>query len=77
MTARNKFQREPPTRVTIFRSRDEFEADGTVRQAGREIGISKSSSHHIKQRCRWKIYIPRLVHALNDDDPDRRVQYYE
>ena len=25
--------------------------------------------------CQWKSHVPRLVHALNDDDPDRRVQY--
>ena len=29
------------------------------------------------QRCHWKSYIPRLVHALNDDDLDRRIQYCE
>ena len=29
------------------------------------------------KRCKWKNYIPRLVHALNDDDPDRRVEYCE
>ena len=43
----------------------------SVRQA------SKSSVHRIMQRCNWKSFIPRLVHALNDDDPDRRVQYCE
>jgi len=21
----------------------------------------------------WKVYIPRLLHAINDDDPDRRM----
>ncbi|CAM1299642.1 Uncharacterised protein r2_g956 [Pycnogonum litorale] len=109
---RTEFQREPPTRVTISRIKDKFEADGTVqnvhkqrsgrprissnssqeervlesfqrsprksvRQACREVGISKSSIHRIMQRCSWKSYIPRLVQALNDDDPDRRVQFCE
>ncbi|GFT33091.1 uncharacterized protein NPIL_427661 [Nephila pilipes] len=46
-------------------------------QASREVGISKSSAHRIMKRCQWRSYIPRLVRALNDDDPDRRVQYYE
>jgi transposase len=45
------------------------------RQVSREVGISKSTVQRIMQRCNWKSYIPRLVHALNDDDPDRRVQY--
>ncbi|GFQ86169.1 uncharacterized protein TNCT_177921 [Trichonephila clavata] len=29
------------------------------------------------KRCQWRSYIPRLVHALNHDEPDRRVQYCE
>ncbi|KAF8778336.1 hypothetical protein HNY73_015067 [Argiope bruennichi] len=29
------------------------------------------------KRCQWRSYIPRLVHALNDDDPNRRVQCCE
>ncbi|GFT46412.1 uncharacterized protein NPIL_404991 [Nephila pilipes] len=49
----------------------------SLRQVSREVGISKSSVHRIMKRCQWRSYIPRLVHALNDDDPDRRVQYYE
>ncbi|GFS72586.1 uncharacterized protein NPIL_493121 [Nephila pilipes] len=49
----------------------------SLRQASREVGISKSSVHRIMKRCQWRSYIPRLVHALNDDDPDRRVQYCE
>ncbi|GFT11903.1 uncharacterized protein NPIL_425361 [Nephila pilipes] len=44
-------------------------------QASREVGISKSSVNRIMKRCQWRSYIPRLVHALNDDDPDRRVQH--
>ncbi|GFT08476.1 DUF4817 domain-containing protein [Nephila pilipes] len=49
----------------------------SLRQASREVGISKSSVHRIMKRCQWRSYIPRLVPALNDDDPDRRVQYCE
>ena len=49
----------------------------SVWQAGREVGISKSSVHLKMIRCHWKSYIPRLVHALNDDDPDQRAQYCE
>ncbi|GFT11948.1 uncharacterized protein NPIL_602731 [Nephila pilipes] len=49
----------------------------SLRQASREVGISKSSVHRIMKRCQWRSYIQRLVHALNDNDPDRRVQYCE
>ncbi|GFQ65291.1 hypothetical protein TNCT_211921 [Trichonephila clavata] len=45
----------------------------SLRQASREVGLSKSSVHRIMKRCQWRSYIPRLVHALNDDDPDQRV----
>ena len=26
---------------------------------------------------KWKHYIPRLVHSLNEDDPDKRLQFCE
>lgn len=109
---RNKFQTDPPTRLTISRIRDKFEADGTVtsvqmkrsgrprtstsptkeervnelfhrsprksvRQASRELCISKASVQRILKRSHWKSYIPRLVHAINEDDLDRRVEYCE
>ncbi|GFT93247.1 uncharacterized protein NPIL_698191 [Nephila pilipes] len=49
----------------------------SLRHASSEVGISKSSVHRIMKRCQWRSYIPRLVQAFNDDDPDRRVQYCE
>ena len=42
-----------------------------------EIGIDKSSVHQILRAQKWKPYILRLVHALNEDDPDRRLQFCE
>ncbi|XP_016075224.1 PREDICTED: uncharacterized protein LOC107542427 [Miniopterus natalensis] len=33
--------------------------------------------HRILKRCHWKSDIPRLVHAISEDDPDRRVEYCE
>ncbi|GFQ95800.1 uncharacterized protein TNCT_475631 [Trichonephila clavata] len=49
----------------------------SLRQASREVSISKSSVHRIMKRCQCRNYIPRLAHALYDDDPDRRVQNCE
>ena len=46
-------------------------------QFSREIGIKKSSVHRILRAQKWKSYIPGLVHALNEDDPDRRLQCCE
>ncbi|KAJ4448112.1 hypothetical protein ANN_10124 [Periplaneta americana] len=42
----------------------------SMRQCSREIGISKSSVHRILRAQKWKPHIPRLVHALTEDDPD-------
>ncbi|KAJ4432738.1 hypothetical protein ANN_21376 [Periplaneta americana] len=39
----------------------------SMRQCSHEIGISKSSVHRILRAQKWKTYIPRLVHALNED----------
>ena len=46
----------------------------SLRQCFRQIGIEKSSVHRNFRIQKWKPYIPRLVHALNEDDPDRRLQ---
>lgn len=109
---RNEYQTEPPTRLTIRRIRDKFEAEGcvkdvhkqrsgrpvtvtspanshlvlqqftrspqkSVRQCARETGVSRSSVRRILKTAKWKCYIPRLLHAMNEDDPDRRMEYSE
>ena len=43
----------------------------------REIGIDKFSVHRIFRAQKWKPYIPRHVHALNEEDSDRRLQFCE
>lgn len=108
----NEFGTSPPTRRTIARIRDKFEADGTVHdvhkarsgrprtatslassaavlqlftqspqkstyQGARESGVSRSSVRRILKEVKWKVYVPRLLHAMNEDDPDRRVEYCE
>ena len=47
------------------------------RQCSREIGIEESSVHRILRAQKWKSYIPRLVHALNEGDPGVRLQFCE
>ena len=49
----------------------------SLRQCSSEIGNEKSSVHRILRAQKLKSYIPRLVHALNEDDPDRRLQFCE
>ena len=45
-----------------------------VEECSREIGIEKSSVHRILRAQKWKPYIPRLIHALNKDDPLATIQ---
>ena len=49
----------------------------SLRQCYREISIEKSSVHGILRAQKWKPYIPRIVHALNVEDPDRLLQFCE
>jgi len=49
----------------------------STKQCARETGVSRTSVRCILKTARWKVFIPRLLHALNVDDPDRRVQYCE
>ena len=46
-------------------------------QCARETGVTSTSVRRILKAFKWKVYIPRLVHAINDDDPDRRMQFCE
>ena len=47
----------------------------SIRQLACEIGIPKSSVHRMLKRAHWKSCVPTLIQALNEDDPDRRVQF--
>ncbi|KAK8403570.1 hypothetical protein O3P69_000549 [Scylla paramamosain] len=49
----------------------------SLRQTARETHISKDSVNRIMKRLHWKCNIPRLCQALNEDDPDRRVEFCE
>ena len=48
-----------------------------TKQCAHETGVSRTSVRRILKTARWKVFIPRLLHALNKDDPGRRVQYCE
>ena len=44
-----------------------------AKQCARDTGVSRISIRLIFKRARWKVFIPTLLHALNEDDPDWRV----
>ena len=46
-------------------------------QCARETGVSSTSVRRILKAFKWKVYNPRLLHAINNDDPDRRMQFCE
>jgi len=49
----------------------------STKQCACETGVSSTSIRHILKTARWKVFIPRLLCALNEDSPDGRVQYCE
>jgi hypothetical protein len=49
----------------------------SVRWCASETGISKSSANWILKTTKWKCYMPGLLHAVNEDNPDRRLEYCE
>ena len=49
----------------------------SIRQASKELNISRSSLHRILHGIGLKPYRPHLLHALNEDDPDKRLKFCE
>lgn len=49
----------------------------SLRRLSSETGISKSHLGRMLKEMDYKPYRPRLVHHLNDDDPDRRREFCE
>ena len=49
----------------------------SVKQCSWGTAVSWSSVQQILKSAKWKVYIPRLLHAMNDDDTDRRIEYCE
>ena len=49
----------------------------STRRLSCEQNVSRSSVRRILHKAKFKYYIPRLVHGLLEDDPDRRIQFCE
>ena len=49
----------------------------STRRGGLELDLSHTSYRRIVKRLKFKPYIPRVIHGLLEDDPDRRLQYCE
>ena len=47
------------------------------RQATRKLDISRSTLQRIMKDLNLKAYKPKLLQALNEDDPDRRIEFCE
>ena len=47
------------------------------RRASLELDLSRTSSQRLMQDLKLRPYKPRLLHALNEDDPDRRMEFCE
>jgi len=45
------------------------------RRAAHDLDISRSSVRRIMKELNLKPYKPRLLQALNEDDPDRRLEF--
>ncbi|KFM73837.1 hypothetical protein X975_01801, partial [Stegodyphus mimosarum] len=66
-----------PTRQRGVNERFHQSPRKSVRQAARKTGVPKSCVDRILKRIQWRNFIPRLVHALNDDAFDRRLEFSE
>ena len=49
----------------------------SIRRMSSHLGISMTSVRHIYNALEFKLYIPRLIHKLNEDDFDLRVEFWE
>lgn len=49
----------------------------STRRAALELGISRTSIRRLLHELKLKPYHPHLVHAMSEDDPDRRIEFCE
>ncbi|KAJ8889176.1 hypothetical protein PR048_008670 [Dryococelus australis] len=57
---------------TLARSPGRYKS---ARKTACDAGVSKSSVHRVLKQVKWWPYIPTLLHAMNEDDPDRHVEF--
>ncbi len=59
------------------RVRAAFQENPTTssRRAALELNLSRTSLQRMMKELGLKPYRPQLLHALNDDDPDRRCEF--
>ena len=55
--------------------RFEHSPQKSTKQCARETGISRTSVSHIIKTAKLKVFIPRLLHELNEVGPNWRTQY--
>jgi transposase len=72
-----------PRSVSTEENKERFlavfeESPGTSeKRASLELNLSRTSLRRMMQELGLKLYRPRLLHALNEDDPDRRCEFAE
>jgi Helix-turn-helix domain (DUF4817) len=49
----------------------------SIRSMSSKLTISRSSIHRVYEGLGFKPYIPKLIHELNEDDFDRRIEFCE
>jgi hypothetical protein len=49
----------------------------STRRAAQELSLPRTSLRRLMRKLNLKPYLPRLLHGLLEDDPDRRLQFYE
>ena len=66
-----------PENCQIIRVAFSLSPTKSTRRASMELNISGASIRRLLSQLRLKAYRPHLVHAMSEDDPDRRVEFCE
>jgi len=66
-----------PASSAMFLERFTMSPRKSATQCARETGVSSTSVRRILKAFKWNVYIPRVLHTINDDDPDHWMQFCE